>query len=301
MRKLLIISLGLILSACSSGTKKPSKADLDFVQYKHADTDRLAKASQCPNSTKSWAKSNMKTVLDLANSCVKDKDWKMLSALGEHLALELPLKPWGAYYMSLAAEGQMQMPRALWMAKLAVKKAPALNILHYHKGRIEWALGDGNAAIESMKSALNLDPNFVEANFFLANIHFQDQDFKSSRDYFEKVVKSDGGHSQALIGLGESYYKLGDKSDAKKYYEIAINKAPLNLGLRLKLADLYEGNKNYEQALYHYKKAQGMKPRGPASAKFSDLSLKIRELEKQIVKTEKKKVSKTAGTNKGGV
>lgn len=304
MKKTLFLVSTLFVAACSTGGgKKASKDTLSFVPYRHLLEDKVTKANQCPSSTKSWSLSNNKTVLDLANACVKAKEWKMLDALGEHLALKLPEAPWGPYYMSLAAEGAGKLPRALWMASLAVKKAPNLNIMHYHKGRLEWSLGDGVAASDSMKQVLKLDSDFVEANFFLANLYFQDQDYKSSLAYFKQVLKSKPSHSQSLIGAGESSYKLDSKSSAQSYFELAIDQVPSNLALRMRLADLYESNKNFEQALYHYRKIreQSSRQRGPASQQLADLPLKIKELEKEVAKLEKKKVSKTNSEKNGGV
>lgn len=303
MKKLISCSiLTISLAGCATSGPSTMAGKVVSVPYTLSKSDKTTAASNCPTSRKSWSRSNNRSILAHANACVKAENWSELDALGLHLAEQLPADPWGAYYMSLAAEGSGNLPRALWMSGLAIKKSPNLAMLHYQKARIEWALGEGHAAAETMRTSVKLDESFVEAHLFLANLYFQEQDFKSAFKQFEKALKHQAGNTKALIGAGESAYRLDDKANAKNYFQKAVVNTPFNWALRLKLAELYEADKNYQEALQQYRKVKELadKKRQPANQQILDLPLKIKELEKTVSQLEQKKISKSEVSEKGG-
>lgn len=303
MRKALSYSLvALFAAGCATSGTTVSTDKAVSVPYTLSKSDKTTSASDCPNSQKSWSRSNNRMIMGHANACVKAKNWRQLDALGSHLAEQMPLEPWGAYYMSLAAEGENKLDRALWMAGLAIKKSPGMSILYYQKARVEWALGEGHAAAESMRTSLKLNQGFVEARLFLANLYFQDQDYKSALNEFERALEHQAGNTKALIGAGESAYQLGNKSKAKVHFQKAVVNSPMNWALRLKLAELYETDKNYQEALQQYRKVKELadKKRQPANQQILDLPLKIKELEKTVSQLEQKKVSQSVQSEQGG-
>lgn len=271
-----------------SGTSLPPSA------YYSTRTGAKPSRESCPASDKSWRKESLRNLVRLAGHCVQLGQEARVEAMGDLLAQNHPNEPWGAYFLSLAAEMRKEYPRALWMIDLALKKSPRLAMLHYQKARVSWAMGDYRLAILSYKTAIQENPKFVDAHLFLAQVHYRDQDFKDAAKHFSAVVDIEPENVSALVGLAESKILLGDNRSAVSLYERVVSASPRNVLYRYKLASLYEDvKKDLPSALSAYKRLKAML--STESTKSNDVPVnvdeKIRHLEglvKQEDESEKK-------------
>ena len=83
------------------------------------------------------------------------------------------------------------------------------------------------------------------------------------------------------MGMAESYAHLGSASKSVDFFDRAINQLPRHLGLRLKLADVYENQqKDYASALQTYKRIKELKGRKRLNGKLlMNIDEKIKTLE----------------------
>jgi cellulose synthase operon protein C len=223
-------------------------------------------AMSCPKNEKSWRRQNARQIYDLAHACALQKAWRQVGQLGEALAGLEADRPWGAYFMSLAAFEMQKFNRSLWMVELAFKKDPKSAVVQLQKGRTLWALEQFSLAIKSVEDAARLDQNRldaprVEAALFLAQINYQNQDFKKSLQHFKDVLKIDPSHAQAQTGVAENLLKMKEPNAAVGAFETAIAMAPSDLPLRLRVADVYESQNLLPQALEAWRKARDLSGR----------------------------------------
>lgn len=138
-----------------------------------------------------------------------------------------------------------------------------------------------NEAIEYIDKALNID--FNEKNIFLKckilyktnrkdecvelfkNININNTDaetlnfaglikqyeceFSNAIDFFKKAIKISPQKDDYFYNCASTYFKMGNISLAKKYYNLAISLAPENQNYHFALANLYYSEKHYKRAL----------------------------------------------------
>jgi tetratricopeptide (TPR) repeat protein len=242
-------------------------------------------ASQCPKTPKaveSYAKTDWKEMIQIANACVKAQKWAQVETLAEALSQAEPKAPWGAYYWALSADQRGDTARALWMTDLALKKAPDLGMLYFEKGRLLWSEKSYGPAMEALLKAVQLDGSLSEAHVFLGQIYFRDQDYTKATQHFYTVLQSRPNDPIALSGLAESRLQAGDTNGALEAIKRAVSAFPDKVEFSLREAYIFEtvvGDKL--QALQAYRVAKGVltnkKMRGPA---VLNVDKKIAELEK---------------------
>lgn len=202
------------LLGCSSASHKPSEMTsasastvppLPAHAYLSLGSSSVSSNAKCPASDKSWRKENLETLSRYANACALSEKYDRLAQIGNYLAQRHHLLPWGAYYLSLSAEGEKQYARALWMAELAINKSPRTAMLYYQRGRIYWYLGEHSKAVESYNIAIRENPKFLDAHLFLGELYFRDQNFKLAEKHFKIVLAIDANNTSALAGLAEIY------------------------------------------------------------------------------------------------
>jgi tetratricopeptide (TPR) repeat protein len=299
--QILLLAVAFLLQGCASGgkTKPAEKAKGPAPQpigYISTRDGKLPSPTDCPANEKSWKKENQKALVEYAGACARLGKWDRVEQLGDWLAQKEPHAPWGAFYLSLAAEGRKEWTRALWMIELALKKSPRQALLIYQKGRIYWGMGEFGQAAEVYNQALKENPRFVDAHIFLAQLYFRDQDFGRAAKHFATVMDLQPENAMATVGLAETRLQQGQTKVAVELYEKAVNQAPRQVSYRLKLAELYEVSmKDYSQALSAYRRIKSIMAESRLGAEEVpfDLNEKIRRLESMTQDNVEKKVTKT--------
>lgn len=166
---------------------------------------RSLASESCALPTKSQ---EFKTWLDRAGRCVQDKNWVLLEKLAQQMAQTYVDSPWGAYFLSVAAEARGDFARSLWMIGLAEKKSSPGNssetsLFAYQRGRIYFDLKDTARAMSEIKKAISTEPRLVEGHVFLAEIYHRDQESESAIHHYKEALRVDPSHPRALAGLAE--------------------------------------------------------------------------------------------------
>lgn len=229
-----------------------------------------------PAIWKSWTESGI--------ACVAHKTWDTAEKWGSLLLEREPAAPWGSYILSLAAEGRGEIPRALWMIELSLKKAPMLGAFYLQKARLMWIQKEYAVVVQTLEKGIASDPRFTENHKFLAQIYLRDQDFDKSTDLFAQVISHRSDDEIALNGLAEGQIQKGNHQAAVQTLENGISRYPKRLDWRLRQAFVYEEIlHSYAEALNRYQKIEDLAKRSGAHLTVN-VGEKITGLKKLIAK-----------------
>lgn len=226
-----------------------------------------------------------KSFVEHANACAQAQDWKNLEVLGYALARADIDSPWGAYFLSLAAEGSGDRARALWMIDLAQKKAGGKSGLFvYQKGRILFALGEVAESMKALERAVQLDTSLTEGHVFLARIYHRDLELDRAARSYQAVLTNHSNHQLALIGLAEVKLAQGVGDEAAALYARVVANEPSGLSSWLRLAYIQETiQKNAQTALGTYRNIKTSMDRGQIKERPQfDIVARIKTLEEAV-------------------
>jgi Flp pilus assembly protein TadD len=77
-----------------------------------------------------------------------------------------------------------------------------------------------------LRKAVEKDPTFIEARFALAQALLAHGDFDAARSEFETVVKQAPGRADAVNGLGITFLRQGQTSQAIVRFDQALELKP---------------------------------------------------------------------------
>ena len=232
----------------------------------------------------STASKDWKDLVSRASGCVSEKNWSKLETLATIIARNDMDSPWGAYFFSVAAEGQNDYSRAIWMSELAQKKAGGrAGLFFYQRGHVLYSMKETNKAMADMEKAISIEPGFVEAHLYLAQIYHRDQQLDKADKHYQAAIAADPKNYVALSGEAECKLRLGANAEAADYYQRAVQVSAREIQPWLRLAFIYETlQKNPEQALNTYRSLKSGLDSGNIKGRADfDLSAKIKALEQQ--------------------
>jgi tetratricopeptide (TPR) repeat protein len=308
---ILLLAAGTLLAGCASapsGTEKKSDSALAPAAPTYSEkvaTVNLTEfkpATACPADGK-FESPDWRKVAGYANACVKAKDWRKVENIGNYLAKNAHLTPWGAYYLSLAAASRKDYPRATWMLELALKKAPTEGLFHYQLGRLHWEMGNDTDALKEMKLASDMNPSLTDAHYVTGQLALQKGDNSEAEKRFRKALAIDPKHVGSTMGIATLRMKAGDWAKAEGALEDAVALSPRSTRARLALAQVREQQlKKFQEALDTYKELRALQ----AQKKLDEitginLDEKISTLEKSIAQAAKEnQVSQRKPSNQEG-
>jgi tetratricopeptide (TPR) repeat protein len=114
---------------------------------------------------------------------------------------------------------------------LAFKNEKEKDIFYYIRARIELAQQNKEKAIEDLKKAIDLKPNFDEAIDTLADIYEKEGEYTKEQELYESILKKDPTNVMVLEKLGNLFSRLGLSYKASDVYK--------------KLTELSQNNPNY--------------------------------------------------------
>jgi tetratricopeptide (TPR) repeat protein len=289
-----LMTTALMVTACGTAPVKfaSKKVDPVEVQRKYASQVESVfvgetKVEACPIQKVIDAEKSWKSLMAKANGCINKSQWSVVEAIGEKLSQVEPEAPWGAYYLSIAAENKGHTERAMWMVDLALKKASNIGVLKYQKGRILWKQQFYKEAIAEMQQAVELDKNIKDAHLFLGQVFLRELDFKKAQGYFETVLLLESRNHQALLGLASCYIELENSKEAISVIDRGISNFPKVLDFRLQEVYVYENLiKEPAVALEKYKQLQSLIANKKVDGTLPfDINAKIKNLEEVTQKT----------------
>lgn len=79
---------------------------------------------------------------------------------------------------------------------------------HFYLGKSRQALNKTDDAVGAYKKAIEVKPDYAEANYELGKIYFNKKDYLTSLPYIEKAAKIKYTSTEYLITLGDNYREL---------------------------------------------------------------------------------------------
>ncbi len=104
------------------------------------------------------------------------------------------------------------------------------------------------SAYENFTKLLQLDPQNVEAYFFLGIISFINTEFQEAINYFEQGLDIDPDNIDILNYLSKSYKQVESFEDAIESLEKIADIEPENAEIWLRIGDIYEEMEYYQEA-----------------------------------------------------
>lgn len=286
MKYLVIILSFIFVSGCATGPATKMEKGTGKGQGKEQDVKTIdatysTDIKSFSNLKKSRArvacrdygnvdKKNWRDLLEAGFSCIQLKNWESLSAIAGKLSHNHLKAPWGPYYRSIVAENQGDLARAIWMADLALKKAPENAMILFQKARILWLTKEESQAYEMMEKVVELDSKNYDAILFLGNIHYRDRDFLEALIYYDKVLKYNYRDGKYRAAMGESNFYIGKYQESIKHYKAAASSEKLNASLFYKIGLSYKNLKNWSSAKTYLEKAISQRRKGRGLASLSD-------------------------------
>lgn len=255
------------LLGCSSKVKNNNdqlRSDLskpytvDVVAQPQID-DKNTLSGSCPSKLKDIDGVDWTKLLGFANACIRRGNWNMVEAIGNKLAVDTSHSPWGPYYLSLVAERHGNMPKALWMIDLAIKRSPNVGILTYNKARLLWKMDLFEESVSYFEKSILLKVNVLEAHYFLGKIYLRDQDLNSAKSQFEISLKYNPQHFDSLLEIAKIYSLKGDVGNEMIFLERARKVKPSDKWIKQRLSLLISQNSPRDPASEEANSSQGGK------------------------------------------
>lgn len=131
-----------------------------------------------------------------------------------------------------------QYERAAGIADDLVRRHPQ-NLTHLNlKAVAQLALGDKEAALESLNAALAIDPRFVPARLNSAKLDLNDGRASKARARLEALLDDVPNHTGAMLELARAYEALGLEQDAVRWAQNALDTDPYSGAAGVYLTDL---------------------------------------------------------------
>ena len=128
-------------------------------------------------------------------------------------------------------------------------------VILYLKGRKEYDRGYVAWSIGKFKKTIAINPDFIEAHFWLALAYENEYRINEMIDECRKVITINPEHIEAHYNLGMAYYRKGVIDEAIEEWEKVITVDPDYGRAHSSLASAYYERGQYCKALKHYQKA----------------------------------------------
>ena len=134
------------------------------------------------------------------------------------------------------------------------KKDPEVHLI---KGLVYYALKIFELAEKYFLKSLSINPNYSTANFNICGLYLKINDAEKAIIHCSKSASDPlyGERDRALTSLGTAYFRKGDVSKAKMYYDRALEINPSLVFTRNELGKMYLSLGNEFDAIKEFKMA----------------------------------------------
>ena len=137
---------------------------------------------------------------------------------------------------------------------------PAKARKEYSKAQARLRARDVEGAIEHLKRAVELAPQFIEALNNLGTIYFQRQEFSRAEGYFRKALEIEPEAFAPLVNLGGVLLALGQKEEAIEINQKAQDARPQDALANAQLGLSYYLLGDYEEAASYLEQTKEIDP-----------------------------------------
>ncbi|MBN2383714.1 tetratricopeptide repeat protein [bacterium] len=129
-----------------------------------------------------------------------------------------------------------------------MKKFPDEPALHYLKGLVLYKKDDLDGATGSFSRSLELDPNQIDANFYLGEIAQKRGNTSLAIEYFSKELQLNAENTAILAALTLLYKETKNYEQAIANCQKFLSIKPNETIMKLELADLYQATGQADKA-----------------------------------------------------
>lgn len=145
-----------------------------------------------------------------------------------------------------------QKDKELFIAEAKIKNEDAVWFAQHDKL---------DKAIMCWQTAIDWDPEYVDAYYNLGTAYNQLQDYERSAQAFEQAIKLKPDYPEALYNLGLTLVKLNRLDDAIHSYQKALEISPDDIDIHLALGSVYFKQKQLKPSLSAYESALSINPK----------------------------------------
>jgi serine/threonine protein kinase/Tfp pilus assembly protein PilF len=137
--------------------------------------------------------------------------------------------------------------KGIELQELFTEKYPKEKQGHYWLGVMSYASGANEKAIEALKKALALDPEYGEALNILAYNYADTDDYETALEYFEKYAAVSPGDANPLDSMAELFLMMGRLDESIAKYKEALAVKP-GFGSEWRISYIYAFKEDYSEA-----------------------------------------------------
>lgn len=108
-------------------------------------------------------------------------------------------------------------------------------------------------AISYLENLVDSGREIAIGNYLLGKVYFSSKQYGLAREYLNSAIKADSKWIEPYDLLAGSYLAEDNKEQAKKVYFDAIEQLPSSIPFRLKLANMFERDREIQKAKEQYK------------------------------------------------
>src|SRR5262245_15836668 len=142
----------------------------------------------------------------------------------------------GAYLRGRALARAGRLDEAAFEFEASIAADPRFPHPHLGLGSIDLEQGRLTAAIARLRTALSLDPGFLEARYLLVRALESTGDRDGARREAEELLRRDGDRSRAALWLASRALDEGRPEEAVSLLRGALERDPSNVPARIRLA-----------------------------------------------------------------
>ena len=122
-------------------------------------------------------------------------------------------------------------------------------------GKINKEKGELELAIENFKKALDIKPNFFEANYELGKIYYSLNDYKTASKYLTNACVLNIENQELMSITAETYKRTGKSDEAILLFEKILEKDPKNAFANSKIGEIYYQRSDYRKAIQYFEES----------------------------------------------
>ncbi|MBK8267726.1 MAG: tetratricopeptide repeat protein [Planctomycetes bacterium] len=182
------------------------------------------------------------------------EDWPAAERDLREAAEKMPGHTITHYHLALVLEHLNRDEESVRILESLVARNPGFLPAWTAIGRLRWAAGDAQSAIDAYEYALKINPNHRGALLSLAGLYASKQNWPAAIDLLNKITASDSRDAQAGFQLAVALVQVGRLSVAFDIYSRLIEHDDANTALRFNRAAVAEqlGNTAVAEQDYLY-------------------------------------------------
>jgi tetratricopeptide (TPR) repeat protein len=160
------------------------------------------------------------------------------------------------------------LPEAADALQKLVEEDPDLDMAWRLLGRTQLQMGDLNGAEVSLKTALRIDPDSVEGQYYLGYVTLAQKRYPAAKEHFLRVIELKPDHAQAHYQLARCYSGQGDRKAAIESLETALHCQPFMVEAHRDLGELLAQTGQNKEAREHIRQAVELDPKDEQAKKL---------------------------------